>query len=207
MRKPGRKPVSPSCCANNRRLKLLLASSSPRRSQLLRAAGYEIDIQAVDVDERPLPDESVEAMVARLACLKCQAASVQDRPVLAADTMVCLHGQALGKPADMKQARAMLQALSGQTHQVLTAVCVRLGDRMAARTVCTDVSFYALEAEEIDNYLQHHEVLDKAGGYAIQEGAASFIAAINGPLDNVIGLPVRVSRELLTAITTGWEKP
>ncbi len=178
-------------------MEVTLASKSPRRLQLLQAAGFAVEVRPSHVDEMPLPGEAVDAMVQRLCRTKAAACPVNDHPVIAADTLVALHGEALGQPEDMRAARVMLQKLSGQAHQVYTAVCVRLGDRMLDGMATTTVRFRDLDEREVDIYLAHNDVLDKAGAYAIQAGAASFIEEVAGPLDNVIGLPVGLTRELL----------
>ncbi|HCS14042.1 MAG TPA: septum formation protein Maf, partial [Zetaproteobacteria bacterium] len=123
-------------------------------------------------------------------------------PVIAADTLVALDGKPLGQPANLDEARCMLKALSGSTHQVLTGVCVSYAGRSVHRLMRSGVSFYELTGEQIDTYLQHNEVLDKAGAYEIQGGAASFVHAVNGPLDNVIGLPVRLTLNMLEEVRT-----
>lgn len=184
-------------------MKIVLASASPRRSQLLQAVGVNIEIKPVDIDETALAGESVVDMVERLAREKARHSPVHDRPVIAADTMVCLHDEPLGKPVDIDDARAMLLALSGNTHTVMTGVCVRLGTNVEFVCVQTSVSFRQLSVEEIDCYLMHNDVLDKAGAYALQGGAATFIEKVDGPLDNVIGLPVNITLNLLSNLTKG----
>lgn len=178
-------------------MEVILASKSPRRLQLLQAAGLAVEVMPSHVDETPLPGEVVADMVQRLCRKKAEACPVSNRPVIAADTLVSLHGDALGQPAHMDEAREMLMRLSGQTHQVMTAVCVRQGEVVLAEMVTTEVRFRELAALEVEIYLQHNDVLDKAGAYAIQAGAASFIESVQGPLDNVIGLPVRSTLTLL----------
>lgn len=178
----------------------MLASRSPRRLQLLQAAGFAVEVMPSHVDESPLPNEEVHAMVSRLCRLKAAACPVDDRPVIAADTLVALDGEALGQPADIDAAKMMIRQLSGRTHQVFTAVCVRLGDRLLDGAMSTSVRFRDIPEDEIDIYLKHNEVLDKAGAYAVQAGASGFVVAIDGPMDNVIGLPVALTKELLLRI-------
>lgn len=178
-------------------MEVILASRSPRRLQLLQAAGLAVEVMPSHVDETAFPDESVEEMTLRLCQDKAMACPVMDRPVIAADTLVSLHGEPLGQPHNMDHAREMIRRLSGESHAVFTAVCVRLGERKRLQMVRTDVHFRALADLEIEIYLNHNDVLDKAGAYAIQAGAASFIRGIEGPLDNVIGLPVAQTLTML----------
>lgn len=186
-------------------MEIVLASKSPRRRQLLQAAGLAVEILPSHVDETVLAGESVEDTVQRLAQLKAGACDEMQRPVIAADTLVCLDGRPLGQPSDLDEAGAMIRQLAGRRHSVYTGVCVRRGGLTATALVRTDVHFRAIDAAEIDNYLAHNEVLDKAGAYAVQAGASSFITAIDGPLDNVIGLPVRQTLDLLARIAAPLE--
>jgi len=182
-------------------MKIILASRSPRRRLLLQSAGLAIEVCPSHIDETPLPDESVQQMVERLCQTKAMACDAPiDVPVIAADTLVCIHGQALGQPADLERAKNMLMQLSGQEHEVFTGVCVRFNQHILFQQVRTGVRFRTLKESEIDTYLLHNDVLDKAGAYAIQAGAASFIEAIDGPLDNVIGLPVRTTLNMIADI-------
>lgn len=180
---------------------IILASKSPRRLFLLQSAGLTVDVQPTHIDETPLAGENVADMVSRLCREKALACNSGDnRPIIAADTLVAINGKALGQPADLEHAKNMLQQLSGHEHTVLTGVCVRLGNHMLNELVQTRVRFRSLSETEIDTYLAHNEVLDKAGSYAIQGGASSFIEAIDGPLDNVIGLPVRITLHMMNQI-------
>lgn len=179
-------------------MQVILASRSPRRLMLLQAAGLAVEVRPSHIDETLLPDESVDVSVQRLAVAKAAAvAGGAELPVIAADTLVAIDGQPLGQPADLDAARAMLRRLSGNTHRVYTGVCVRIGEKQAQGLAHSEVSFSPLSDVQIDTYLQHNEVLDKAGAYEIQGGGASFVHAVNGPLDNVIGLPVRLTLQLL----------
>lgn len=181
-------------------MEVILASRSPRRLSLLQAAGLAVETRPTHIDESARAGESVEQLVLRLARCKAEACPVQTRPVIAADTLVALDGRALGQPRDLEEARRMLHALSGRTHEVLTGVCVRKGKCTQLARVTTQVRFRALTDDEIDTYLAHNEVLDKAGAYAIQQGAAGFVIGIEGPLDNVIGLPVHTTLQLLRRV-------
>ena len=182
-------------------MELILASRSPRRLSLLQAAGLAVEVRPSHIDESPLPDESVLQMVERLSLGKAMACDAPAHvPVIAADTLVALGDMALGQPRDLAHAKRMLLQLAGREHQVMTGVCVRMGERCLQQQVITRVRFRAVDEQEVDCYLLHNDVLDKAGAYAVQGGAASFITAITGPLDNVIGLPVRTTMDMLAAI-------
>jgi len=182
-------------------MEIILASRSPRRLTLLQSAGLAVEVQPSHIDESPFPDESVNAMVKRLSREKAIACNAPTgRPVIAADTLVAIGKHVLGQPRDLKQAKTMLQQLSGTDHQVITGVCVRLNGQILQQHVATRVRFRTVSADEIDVYLAHNDVLDKAGAYAVQGGAASFIESIDGPLDNVIGLPVRTTLDMLAEL-------
>lgn len=184
---------------------LALASRSPRRADLLRAGGYAFELGPFpDVDESPPTGvgaaEAVLAIVRRKAEAVSDAAS--DRLVLVADTLVFHAGQALGKPNDAGQAVAMLTSLSASTHEVATAVAI-VGPgpadtlRIELEACVTRVCFRALDPAEIESYVATGEPLDKAGAYAIQGGAAAFVDSVDGPRDNVIGLPLEVVARLV----------
>ncbi|WFB35541.1 Maf family protein [Kiritimatiellota bacterium B12222] len=181
-------------------MKLVLASASPRRAELLRSAGLEFEQRSADVDESPLRHEGAEAMVLRLSKLKAQAVA-QDFPesrVLAADTVVVLEGEVLGKPQDEADAVRMLTALSGRSHEVMTgfALCGSVGPEIST-CVRTSVCFRVLSAEEIRAYVASGDPMDKAGAYGIQSGAAGFVASIVGSYSNVVGLPLAQVIEFL----------
>ncbi len=183
-------------------MEIVLASASPRRRMLLQAAGLAVEVRPQHVDESASANEPVEARVRRLSRAKAMACREVRLPVIAADTLVALRGEAFGQPRDAADAARMIQSLAGHTHQVYTGVCVRMGKELRETAVCTEVTFRSVDTHEIDTYLQHNEVMDKAGAYAIQGGAASFIEAVHGPLDNVIGLPVRHTLALLQTLGT-----
>src|SRR5688572_6254326 len=178
-------------------MKLVLASASPRRADLLRAAGIAFDVLVGNVDESVLPGETAERHVRRLAEAKARAviARAGKRAVLAADTVVVVDGTILGKPADNRDAKRMLQLLSGRRHQVMTGVVLahepaKAGPHADADVAVTTVEFSPLMDAEIDWYIASGEPADKAGAYAIQGLASRFVTRINGSYSNVVGLPV-----------------
>lgn len=183
---------------------IILASGSPRRAELLRQIGVRFLQTPVSLDETPLPGETPQDYVQRLAIAKAQLgwqqAPGEHLPVLGADTTVVLNKRIMGKPADCNEAVDMLMALSGQTHQVLTAICLVKGERQLAALVATDVSFRKLGREEILAYWQSGEPADKAGSYAIQGLGAVFVSAINGSYSAVVGLPLMETWELLNTM-------
>jgi septum formation protein len=191
------------------KMKLILASSSPRRAAVLRDAGIGFEICAPQIDEARHPNEAAEKMVARLAEAKARAAaeSVGERIqaiIVGADTSVELDGEIFGKPRDAADAREILSYLSGRTHSVITGICVlRLPDgvtRSAAER--TAVTFAPLDPSEIETYVTSGEPFDKAGGYAIQGRAGRYIPRIEGCYFNVVGLPLARLNGLLSSL--GW---
>ncbi len=183
---------------------LYLASASPRRRELLTQIGVVHDLLPVDIDETPRPNEAPAAYVLRLAQEKAQAALARLDPaqplcVLGADTTVVLAGRILGKPADRADGLAMLAALSGQTHQVLTAVALADARRCEVRLVESRVTFRAIADEEAARYWDSGEPADKAGGYAIQGLGAVFVRELQGSYSGVVGLPLCETAELLAA--------
>jgi septum formation protein len=173
-------------------LVLILASASPRRADLLRAAGISFEIAAAEIDEDPLPGEPADRYVLRVA--RDKAAEVACRNsgtlVLAADTTVVVEDAILGKPVDDADARRMLERLSGREHDVLTGVVLRNGSREFTAVERTRVRFLPISTDEIDRYIASGEPRDKAGAYAIQGLASRFIAELDGSYTNVVGLPV-----------------
>jgi septum formation protein len=178
------------------RVSVSLASASPRRRELLQAAGVDLTIVPADLDESPLGGERPLELVLRLARAKA-AAITSDGIVVAADTAVVLDDVAFAKPADDEDARRMLRALSGRTHQVLTGWCVQRGALRHDGVVGTAVTFRVLDDGDIDRWIATGGHRDKAGAYAIQGAAAALIARVEGSLTNVIGLPLD---EVLAAI-------
>ena len=182
--------------------RLYLASGSPRRRELLTQIGVPFSTLATSIDETPLAAEPAELYVERLARAKAHAGlaaltSPLGAVVLGADTSVVLHGQILGKPLDRADAQAMLTALSGTTHQVLTAVALASSERCEVRLVSSQVSFRVLSASEIETYWASGEPQDKAGSYAIQGLAAVFVSHLEGSFSAVVGLPVCETAALL----------
>jgi septum formation protein len=181
-------------------LKLVLASRSPRRAELLSAAGIEFTVRASDVNETPREGESPRDYVLRLAEEKARAVEAgDDEVVLAADTTVVLDGQIMGKPEDAADAARMLRALAGQRHEVVTAICLRRCDRVVRDIASTSVWFTPLSDREIADYVASGEPMDKAGAYGIQGLASKFIERVEGSYTNVVGLPVSLVYRLISA--------
>ena len=183
---------------------LHLASKSPRRSELLARLGLPFGILDLDIPEQQGATEAAADYVRRVAREKAGAGlldvvAVADAVVLGADTEVILDGMVFGKPADAVDAAAMLRRLSGQTHQVITAVAVRRGARLWCREVVTDVKMKRLSDLELNTYLASGEWEGKAGAYAIQGLAGAFIPWISGSFTGVVGLPVAETAALLAA--------
>jgi septum formation protein len=180
---------------------IVLASASPRRSELMALAGIDCSIVPADICEDTLPDEQPAEHVMRLSREKAMAVAERagGRFFIGADTVVVLNGRIMGKPADEAQAFEMLTALSGHTHQVITGITVfdRNANACLTRSVCTEVLFKALTGQEIRDYIATGCPMDKAGAYAIQGGAVHFIRSISGSYTNVIGLPMTELYELL----------
>jgi septum formation protein len=193
-------------------MKIILASSSPRRAEVLRDAGIVFETCAAQVEESAHPGESVQALVARLAEAKARAAANQlggskgNCIVVGADTAVELDGEIFGKPRDAAHASEMLARLGGRTHQVLTGIfLIRLPDGAARGAVeTTSVTFAPLERGEIEAYVASGEPMDKAGAYAIQEIAGRYISRIEGCYFNVVGLPLARLHTLLRGL--GWSE-
>ena len=183
--------------------KLILASASPRRKELLTQIGIVPEIHPADINEDTTPDDPKE-VVRVLAEKKCEAVSEQIAAgstgedsvfVLAADTIVCVNGEVLGKPSDEKDAARMIRMLAGRTHEVCTGVCIRRlsGQKTAERVSFVEttlVSVGEISEEEISRYIATGEPMDKAGAYGIQGRFAKYIDRISGDYSNVVGLPV-----------------
>lgn len=177
----------------------VLASRSPRRVQFLQEAGYRFLTDPADVPEHPGPDEPAADYALRVALAKAQAAAVRHPAlaVLGADTDVVLRGRILGKPADNAEAAAMLGALSGATHEVVSAVALVQGGRQASIITVTTMEFTPLSAADIADYVASGEPLGKAGAYGIQGRAARFVRNVRGSYTGVVGLPMAETCELL----------
>jgi septum formation protein len=181
-------------------LLLHLASESPRRREILKALGVRFSFAGVRIDESPVPAESPEEMVLRLASEKAAAAGDGTlRPVLGADTAVVLGEQLFGKPRGREDGLDMLRRLSGCTHRVVTGVALLSKAGMATALSSTDVRFRDISAEEAIAYWQSGEPQDKAGAYAIQGAGGVFVEEIRGSYSGVVGLPVFETARLLEA--------
>jgi septum formation protein len=201
-------------------MRLVLASASPRRADLLRAAGYAFETLAVDLDESARTGETPQAYVLRLAREKSAAAlqrfvaraqqacggpardALHDVVVLGADTTVVVDGEILGKPASDHESVATLKKLSGRRHEVLTGVSLRTSTGEWGRVETTSVYMTELSAEDIAWYVASGEGRDKAGGYAVQGLASRFIPRIDGSYSNVVGLPVETVSALLREVVS-----
>lgn len=186
---------------------LILASRSPRRSDILHQMGVSFIVDSADVDETPLVGESPRNHVQRLAvakCLRVAARHPASDVVLGADTTVDVDGEIFGTPRDIDEARQMLRRLSGRTHLVHTAVCVANGSaapeqhRVAIDTAA--VAMHPIDPDLLERYLATGESLDKAGAYAVQGEAAMFVREVSGHLTTVVGLPVRAVEQLLAPL-------
>jgi septum formation protein len=195
-------------------VRLILASASPRRAELLTSAGYTFEVIVANVDESIRPGELPHTYVRRLAADKSAAGQamlhLRERQsgeltstapvILGADTSVVVDGRILGKPRDDDEGREMLRQLSGKAHQVITGISLRQGAYEVGRVESTAVAVRALTDEDIAWYVESGEGRDKAGGYAIQGLAARFIPSINGSYSNVVGLPLATVDELLRSL-------
>jgi septum formation protein len=192
-------------------MRLVLASQSPRRRELLESLGIAVEVRPAGADESVRPGEGPEAYVRRVAADKARA--VEAGPgeiVLAADTAVVLSGEVLGKPRDDGDARRMLRALSGAEHEVLTGVRARIGAPGLAEAevvVSTRVRFAPLAEAQIAWYVDSGEPRDKAGAYAIQGKGGAFVRAVEGSVSNVVGLPLEETLALLArlGLPLPWE--
>lgn len=186
-------------------MRLVLASASPRRVDLLRQIGVAPDVVApAEIDESPLKDETPRRLALRLARAKAArvAAAYEDAIVLAADTVVAVGRRILPKAEDAEEVGRCLKLLSGRNHRVLTAVAAQRGPRVASRLVETKVQFKRLTPAEIDAYVLAGEGVSKAGGYGVQGLAGAFVIAIHGSYPALVGLPLYETQNLLLGL--GW---
>jgi septum formation protein len=186
--------------------KIVLASGSPRRRELLEQIGVIFSVLSVDIDESVNPGELASDYVLRLAKEKAQAGwgalSVSEKlPVLGADTSVVVDGGILGKPRDADDARSMLKQLSGRCHQVMTAVAIVSENQVLCELSTSLVYFSELSSDEIDWYIASGEGDDKAGSYAVQGQAAMFIERIEGSYSGIMGLPLRETSKMLQQLS------
>jgi septum formation protein len=190
-------------------MKLILASASPRRAEILRDAGIPFAILSSAVDETPFPEETPSQHVQRLADAKAElvaARAVGPAIIIAADTVVTLEGRIIGKPSSTDDARQVLERLSGRTHSVVTGVTlIRLPDAERINFVeTTQVQFATISSDEITRYLATEEPYDKAGAYAIQGRAGRYIPRIEGDYFNIVGLPLARVTQALADL--GWSE-
>lgn len=190
-------------------MKIVLASQSPRRRELLGKMGLEFTTKAPEIDETALSGLPARQLVEALSREKALWAARQEDPeaiVIGSDTVVVRDGEILGKPASPAQAEEMLASLSGRSHEVCTGVTVCQGDRVVSQVEVTQVTFRHLTPQEIARYVRTGEPMDKAGAYGIQGGAALFCERMEGDYYNVMGLPVCRLGETLKALVPGWEE-
>ena len=171
-------------------MRLVLASGSPRRRQLLGQLGFELEVRPSDIDEQVVPGEEPVAYARRLAVEKARACPERHRVVVAADTVVHGGGVVFDKPRDAQDAVRILLELSGRVHTVTTGTCVRRGAEERTRTTSTRVRFRELSPVEVQGYVATGEPLDKAGAYGIQGVGGFLVASIEGSYSNVVGLPL-----------------
>lgn len=181
-------------------MKYILASKSPRRKQLLHRLLKKFIVESADIDESypsNIKFSQIPISIAQKKAITIQKKHEQDCCIIAADTIVVLNNQVLGKPQSHNEAVQMLKMLSNQTHRVITGVCILKGKTKKCFSCTTSVTFYDLSEEEIKNYVATNSPFDKAGGYGIQDRGALFIKKINGDFYNVMGLPIaKLSRIL-----------
>jgi septum formation protein len=179
---------------------LILASGSPRRQELLTAAGIQHTVRRVSVPEHRKPGENAITMVQRLAREKAHAAARLEDIILGADTEVCLGDEVFGKPSDEEDAQRMLRLLSGKDHWVHTGICILTRHTDLVDVASTKVSFVHLTEDEITEYTRSGEPYGKAGAYAIQGLASKFVRSLEGSYHNVVGLPVSLVYEYLKSL-------
>jgi len=179
-------------------VRVVLASASPRRAELLRAAGFDFEVRPSGLTEWPFPGGDPADHAEALA--RAKAAGADGAVVVGADTIVVLDGEVLGKPGGPAAAAAMLRRLSGRTHEVVTGVAVRRGSALRSGTARAEVTFRELSEREICDYIAGGEPLDKAGAYAYQGAAGAFVVRLDGDADTVIGMPIALLERLLAQL-------
>ena len=179
--------------------KLILASQSPRRKELMEKCGLQFTVEAADIDETIDPAKDLREEVKRLAYGKAETVLRKhpDAVVVGSDTIVVIDGKVLGKPKDEEEAAAMLRELSGRTHQVMTGLCILSADRQFCDASVSDVAFEIMDVEEISSYVRTGEPMDKAGAYAVQGIASRYIKEIRGDYYAIMGLPLSMVYETL----------
>lgn len=187
-----------------RMVKIVLASNSPRRKELLAGLDIPFEVRVLDnIDEsfpETLPTKEIAGYISKKKADAYRQTMADDELIITADTIVVLGQEVMGKPKDDEEARRMLRELSGKTHQVITGVCLTTKDKQSNFSVETDVTFKTLSEEEIDYYVAHYRPLDKAGAYGIQEWIGHIgVTGLNGSYFNVMGLPVQRIYEALKA--------
>lgn len=187
---------------------MILASASPRRRELLEYSVKGFEVRPADVDETVPEKIPAEETAEYLAVKKARAAAAVNPydDIIAADTVVILGNEIMGKPRNINHAREMLRKLSGRTHKVITGVCVCSRGRTESFSECTEVTFYELTDSEIERYVQSGDPMDKAGAYGIQSGGALLVREIKGDFFNVVGLPVARLHRLLIKMAVLSEK-
>ena len=187
-----------------RMVKIVWASNSPRRKELLAGLDIPFEVRVLDnIDEsypETLPTKEIAGYISKKKADAYRQTMADDELIITADTIVVLGQEVMGKPKDDEEARRMLRELSGKTHQVITGVCLTTKDKQSNFSVETDVTFKTLSEEEIDYYVAHYRPLDKAGAYGIQEWIGHIgVTGLNGSYFNVMGLPVQRIYEALKA--------
>ena len=173
-------------------VRIILASKSPRRKELLELLKIPFEIIVSDIDEQIDYSNDLVKEIEKLSCQKAEAVfrDHQDALVIGSDTIVKIGNEALGKPHSIEEAKQMLRKLSGKAHEVVTGVTVLYRDKAETFSSVAEVTFYPLNEEEIDQYVSTNEPMDKAGAYAIQGDAAKFIRCIKGDYYSIVGLPI-----------------
>ena len=179
---------------------MILASKSPRRFDLLKEMGYEFNVKVSDVDENINESDPIK-LVEKLSLMKAKAVFEENEVIIASDTIVVLDNEIYGKPKNKENAFEMLKKLSGRTHNVISGLCVIYNEKIVVTHDTTEMSFKEIQDNEIIQYIETQEPMDKAGAYAIQGIGKKFVKSIKGPYNNVIGLPTEKLAETLKTFT------